>query len=82
MLLPSFGLTNATGVARAAAWVGSGYGTVALAKSGVFADYEEAVESGCRPPGPIEGFAFSTESRRDFATAYAYALWGRSWELS
>ena len=81
MLLHSFGLTNATGFAPA--WVPAWPpGTVTLAKSGVFADYEKAVESGCRPPGPIECFAFSTESRRDFATAYAYALWGRSWELS
>ena len=81
MLLHSFGLRNATNAA--AAWATPWPpGTVTLATSGLFADYEEEVESGCRPPGLIECFAFSTKSRRDFATAYAYALWGRSWELS
>ena len=38
---------------------------------GIFTKYEEEVQSGRRPPGPIECFAFSTKSRRD---CYRYRL--------
>ena len=38
---------------------------------GIFTKYEEEVQSGRRPPGPIECFAFSKKSRRD---CYRYRL--------
>ena len=42
------------------------WGPPVLAGHGsVFTKYEEELKSGQRPPGPIEGFAFSTMSRRD-----------------
>ena len=41
-----------------------GEAAVLAGHGSIFTKYEEDVESGRRPPGPIEAFAFSTMSRR------------------
>ena len=41
-----------------------GEAAVLAGHGSIFTKYEEDVNSGRRPPGPIEAFAFSTKSRR------------------